>query len=205
MTRSRFVTGWHVRTRATRLGALGAGALLLVSPALALAAAGEGGGGLIDLNLTLLIQIVNFLVLLGLLYALAYKPLVATLGARSAAIKQQLAEAEGAREQAQRQLAEFEARLQAAQAEAQALRERAVREAAETRERLTAEARQEAARLVEAARAEIAQDVRRARAELKAQVGALAVEIAERLIRRNLRDEDHQRIVQEALTRMDSA
>jgi F-type H+-transporting ATPase subunit b len=178
---------------------------VLGSPVVALAAGAEGGGGLIELNRTLLVQVINFLVLLGLLYVVAYKPLVGTLAARSAAIKQQLAEAEVARQQAQRQLAEFEGRLQAAQAEAQALRERALREAAETRERLTAEARAEAARLLEAARAEIEQDVRRARAELRAQVGTLAVEIAERLIRRSLRDEDHQQIVQEALARMDRA
>lgn len=205
MTRSRFVSSRHVRTRSPLLAVLGAITLGLASPAVALAAGGEGGGGLIELNRTLLIQLVNFLVLLGLLYVVAYKPLLGTLAARSAAIKQQLAEAEAARQQAQRQLAEFEARLQAAQAEAQALRDRALREATEMRERLTAEARREATRLLESARTEIEQSVRRARAELRAQVGTLAVEIAERLIRRSLRDEDHQRIVQETLARMDSA
>ncbi len=45
---------------------------------------------------------------------------------------------------------------------------------------------------------------RAARAELRAEVGALAVQIAERLIQKSLRDEDHQRLVQEALARMDS-
>lgn len=180
-------------------GALGA----QLAPVPALAAA--GGGGLIELNWTLGVQIVNFLALLGVLYALAYKPLLRTLQARSAAIRQQLAEAQAAREEAQRQLAAFEARLRAAQEEAEATRERALREAAEVRERLTAEARQEATRLLEAARAEIAQDVRRARQELRAEVGALAVEIAERLLRRSVREADHERIVQEALTRMDGA
>jgi len=164
-----------------------------------------GGGGLIELNKSLLIQLVNFLVLLIVLYRFLYKPLVSTLEGRSAAIRQQLAEAQAAREEAQRQLAEFESRLQAAQADAQALRERALREAAETRERLTAEARQEAARLLVAAQAQIAQEVRRAKTELRAEVGALAVEIAERLIRKSLRDEDHQRLVQEALAQIEPA
>ena len=44
-------------------------------------------------------------------------------------------------------------------------------------------------------------DVRRARDELRREVGDLATPIAERLVRRSLRDEDHQRIVAEALAR----
>lgn len=201
MARSRHVSGQHVwMSLASALVAL---VVTLGGAASAVAAEGGGGGGLIELNRSLLVQVVNFLILLFILYRFAYKPLLATLEGRTAAIKQQLAEAQAAREQAQRQAAEFDARLREAQVEAQAVRERALREAAELRERLTAEARQEAARLLEGARAEIAQDVRRAKGELRAEVGTLAVEIAERLIHKSLRDEDHQRLVQEALTRMD--
>jgi F-type H+-transporting ATPase subunit b len=194
MTRNRHVLGHHVA-----LSVL-AGPLW---PAVA-AAAESGKHGLIEINGSLIVQLISFLVLLAVLYRFVYKPLVATLDARSAAIKQQLAEAQAAREAAQRQLAEFEAKLQAAQAEAQTVRERALREVAELRERLTAEARQEATRLVESARAEIQQDIRRARAELRAEVGTLAVEIAERIIQRSLRGEDHERLVQDALARLDS-
>ncbi len=198
MTRSRHVLGHPVA-----LSVL-AGPMW---PAVAAAAAAAEEGGkhsLIEINGSLIVQLISFLVLLAVLYRFVYKPLVATLDARSAAIKQQLAEAQAAREAAQRQLAEFEAKLQAAQAEAQTLRERALREAAELRERLTAEAGQEATRLVESARAEIQQDVRRARAELRAEMGGLAVEIAERIIQRSLRGEDHERLVQDALARLDS-
>jgi F-type H+-transporting ATPase subunit b len=175
---------------------------VLCWPGLAGAAEG-GGGGLIEINASLVVQVVNFLILLVVLYRFVYKPLLGTLEARSSAIKQQLAEAQAAREAAQRQLVEFEAKLTASQAEAQAARERAVREAAELRERLTAEARQEAGRLVEGARAEIEQDVRRARAELRREVAALAVTIAERLIQKNVQAEDQERLVQDALTRLD--
>jgi F-type H+-transporting ATPase subunit b len=166
-------------------------------------AAEGGGGGLIEINASLVVQVVNFLILLVVLYRFVYKPLLGTLEARSSAIKQQLAEAQAAREAAQRQLVEFEAKLTASQAEAQAARERAIREAAELRERLTAEARQEAGRLVESARAEIEQDVRRARAELRREVAALAVTIAERLIQKNVQAEDQERLVQDALARLD--
>jgi F-type H+-transporting ATPase subunit b len=210
MTGSRYVSGRPRRAAATlrRLArsarwAAVAVAAGLIGPGLAAASEAGGGGGLIELNRSLLVQVVNFLILLAVLYRFAYKPLVATLEARSTAIKQQLAEAQAAREAAQRQLAEFEQRLAEAQAEAREVRERALREAAEARERLTGEARQEAVRLLAEARREIDQSVRRAREELRAEVGGLAVEIAERLIQRSLRGEDHQRLVQEALARLD--
>jgi F-type H+-transporting ATPase subunit b len=185
--------------------AVAAGALVTWSaPALALAAEG-GAGSLIEVNGSLLIQLLNFLILLAVLYKFMYRPLVAALEGRSSAIKQQLAEAQAAREEAQRQLAAMEERIRAAHAEAQATRERALREAAELRERLAAEARQEAGRLVETAQAQVAQEVRRARTELRAEVGALATQVAERLIRKSLSDEDHQRIVRDALARIGPA
>jgi F-type H+-transporting ATPase subunit b len=202
MTRGRL----GVAVRNARIAAVVIGVVVLMLPALGLAASEGGeGAGLIEINRSLLIQLLNFLLLLLVLYRFLYRPLVAALDGRSAAIKQQLAEAEAAREEAKRQLAELEGRLRAAQAEAQATRERVLREAAELRERLTAEARQEAARLVETAQTEIAHATRQARTELRAEVGALAIEVAEHLIRRNLRDEDHQRLVREAVARIGAA
>jgi F-type H+-transporting ATPase subunit b len=202
MTRGRL----GVAVRNARIAAVVIGVVVLMLPALGLAASEGGeGAGLIEINRSLLIQLLNFLLLLLVLYRFLYRPLVAALDGRSAAIKQQLAEAEAAREEAKRQLAELEGRLRAAQAEAQATRERVLREAAELRERLTAEARQEAARLVETAQTEIAHATRQARTELRAEVGALAIEVAEHLIRRSLRDEDHQRLVREAVARIGAA
>jgi F-type H+-transporting ATPase subunit b len=179
-------------------------ALIVGVPAWAYASEGEGSS-LIEINWTLGVQLVSFLLLLAVLYKLMYRPLLGALEGRSAAIQQQLAEAQAAREEAQRALGAMEERIRAAQAEAQALRERALREAAELRERLSAEARQEAARLIEGAQAQVSQEVRRARAELRAEVGVLATQIAERLIRKSLNDEDHQRLLREALARIEPA
>jgi F-type H+-transporting ATPase subunit b len=204
MTGNRLVVSLPVGVvpRAPRALVLGAASLGL--PALAHAAEG-GGGSLIEVNWTLGVQLISFLLLLAVLYRLMYRPLVDALEGRSAAIQRQLAEAQGAREEAQRQLGAMEERIQAARADAQALHERALREAAEVRERLGAEARQEAVRLVEAAQAQVGQEVRRARAELRAEVGTLATQIAERLVRKSLTDEDHQRLVREALARIEPA
>ena len=203
MTGNRLVLSLRAGVITWRAWALGA--LLLGLPTWAAAAEAEGGGSLIEINWTLGVQLISFLLLLAALYKLTYRPLLAALEGRTTAIQQQLAEAQAAREEAQRQLGAMEERIRAAQADAQALRERALREAAELRERLSAEARQEATRLVEAAKAQVSQEVRRARTELRAEVGTLAIQIAERLIRKSLTDEDHQRLVREALTRIEPA
>lgn len=175
--------------------------LLGVVPSGALAS--EGGGGLINVDKSLFIQIINFALLLFILVKLLYKPLLAKMDERTQAIRKSLDEAQAARADAQREREENAAKLQAAYAEAQAIRATALKEAAEEQRRLVEGARAEAGRLVESARNEMAQDVRRARQELRQEVSDLAITVAERLIRKSLRDEDHRRIVQDAIGRVD--
>ena len=57
-------------------------------------------------------------------------------------------------------------------------------------------------RLVETAKAQMDADVRRARDELRREVADLATAVAEKLVRRSLRDDDHRRIVAEAITKV---
>lgn len=177
--------------------------LVALLPAAAAAAGGEGG--LINLDKSLIIQAINFLLLLFILTKLLYRPLLAKMEERSQAIKKSLDEAQAARAEAQKQREEHAARIQAAHAEAQAIRAAALKEAADEQRRLVDAARAEASRLVEGARAEMEQDIRRARQELRQEVGDLAVAVAERLIKKSLRDEDHRRIVQEALATLERA
>jgi F-type H+-transporting ATPase subunit b len=171
------------------------------SPGLAIAAAGDGGG-LISLDKSLLIQMINFLVLLFILWKLLYKPLVAQMDERSGAIKRSLDEAQAARLEAQREREEHAQKLQAAYGEAKAIRETALKEAAEEQRKLVDAARNEAARLIADARSEMEQDVRRARQELRQEVSDLAVTVAERLMRKSLREPDHRRIVDEEIARL---
>ena len=174
--------------------------LLVIVPALVWAAEEpHGGGGLISLDRSLIIQAINFVILLFLLYRFLYKPLLAKMEERSGAIKKSLDEAQAARTEATRQQEENAARLKAAYAEAAAIREQALKEAAEEQKRLVDAARAESQRMIESAKAEMAADIRRAREVLRRAVADLAVGVAEKLIRRSLRDEDHRRIVADAI------
>jgi len=176
-------------------------AILVSWPALALAeeAAHEGGGGLISIDRSLVIQAINFLLLMLVLWRLLYRPFVAKMNERTAAIKKSLEEAQRARAEAQRQQEENAARLREAYAEAQAIRAAALKEAADEQRKLVAAARVEAQRLVDSAKTQLESDVRRAREELRREVADLATAVAERVIRKSLRDDDHRRIVAEAV------
>jgi F-type H+-transporting ATPase subunit b len=179
-------------------------ALALVGPA-AVWAASEGGhesGGLISLDKSLIVQAINFLILLFILQRLLYKPFLAKMGERTAAIQKSLDEAQAARAEATRQQEENETRLRAAHAEAAAIRAQAMKEASEEQKRLVEAARAESQRLVESAKAQMEADVRRAREELRREVADLATAVAEKLVRRSLRDEDHRRIVADAITKV---
>ncbi|HYB41742.1 MAG TPA: F0F1 ATP synthase subunit B, partial [Candidatus Methylomirabilis sp.] len=178
--------------------------VLLLGPLTSAALANEGGGGgdFINLDRSLFIQAINFGLLLLLLWRFLYRPLLSKMDERSQAIRKSLEEAQTARAEAQRERDEHAAKIQAAYAEAQSIRAAALQEAAEEQHRLVEAARAEASRLVESTRAELAQDVRRARQDLRQEVSDLAISVAERLVKKSLRDEDHRRIVDEAIAHL---
>src|SRR5207249_8513104 len=136
-------------------------------------AAAEGGqeGGLISLDRSLIVQLINFVILLVILTRLLYRPFLAKMQERTEAIQKSLEEAQAARAEAARQQAENETRLRAAHAEAAAIRAQALKEAADEQRRLVEAARAEAQRLLDSARTQMDADVRRAREELRRDVG----------------------------------
>ena len=178
--------------------------VMLFAPALVWAASegGHEGAGLISLDKSLIVQGINFVILLFILQRLLYRPFLAKMAERTQAIQKSLDEAQAARAQATRQQEENEARLRAAHAEAAAIRAQALKEAGEEQRRLVEAARAESQRLVESAKAQMDADVRRAREELRREVADIATAVAEKLVRRSLRDEDHRRIVAEAISKV---
>lgn len=175
-------------------------ALLVAFPSLASEGAkGEEQGGIINLNITLLVQMVNFLILIVLLQRFLYKPLTQFLATRADGIKRSLEEAKAAREAAAKAQQEYEARIAATRREAAALRESAVREVEEERQRLLKMSRDEAARLLTEAKAQIEQEVKRAKAELRAEVVGLSLGVAERLIGRSLTTDDDRRLAEQVV------
>lgn len=161
--------------------------------------AAEHKPGIINLDRTLLLQLVNFLILVAILYKFLFKPLTGFMAQRAEGIRRSLSEAEEARKAAARTMEEYSARLVAAQKESEAVRARMEQEVTAERQRLMKESRDEAARLLESARVQIAQEVKRAKAALREEAASLSLAVAEKLLGRALTEVDHRRLVEQAI------
>jgi F-type H+-transporting ATPase subunit b len=83
--------------------------------------------GLLTLNGTLIAQLITFLVTLGLLYRLAWGPLLRLLNARRARIQDGIEAAEQAKREREKAEQEYRAKLDEARKEAQKLIDQAQR------------------------------------------------------------------------------
>ncbi len=154
----------------------------------------------LGLNLpTLIVYLVNFSILLAVLYYFAYKPLLKAMDQRSDRIRDSLAAADQAREEAASSHAAIEEQLNEARREGQRLLEQA-REATERyREEEMGRARQEAEAFVERARTDIQRERDAALDEVRVSFGDLAITAAERVIRRSVDRQAHQELIAQVL------
>ncbi len=147
----------------------------------------------------LLGQIINFVLLLVLLYFIGYRPIRKMLDERSKRIKEGVDQAELAKEAAARAEEEVQRRLDEARKDGQLI----LAQAAEMGERLKAEAREEARREAEAlivrARAEIGMERDEAIDRLRQEFADLAILAAEKVINETLDKERHRRLIEEVL------
>ncbi len=172
---------------------------LLAAPALAAEHESAGGPFSGDLG-NALWTLVIFGLVVFVLGKFAWRPLLAGLKAREDFIHDSLAAAKRDREAAEARLAEYEQKLVAARAEATALVEEARRDAEVVRHRIQEETQAEARQTVERARREVALATDAAKKELHTYAGGLAVEIAGKVLGREVRPADHERLIAEAIT-----
>lgn len=139
---------------------------------------------LIDLDGTLFLQLGLFLLLLGFLWVVLYRPYLALIGDRDKAIRGRRLEAEEMEHRARALVREVEARLAAARQ--QGVEERArVRADAAAREReILEEARARASRALVDARGRLAADIAAARREVLPRVERMAKSAASRVLGR---------------------
>ncbi|SDR93141.1 F0F1 ATP synthase subunit B [Christiangramia echinicola] len=141
-------------------------------------------------------QTIVFLVLLFLMAKFAWKPILSSVKNREQSINDALASAENARKEMQNLQSDNEQLLKEARAERDAI----LREARELKEKVIADASDEAKvkadKIVADAKRSIDLEKQSAMAELKNHVAELSVEIAEKIVRKELsgKNEQHQMI-----------
>ena len=148
---------------------------------------------------SLLIYLVNFLLVLGLLFAFAYRPILRLMDQRADRIRESLEASERAREEAASSQQAVEDQLVEARREAQRImdlaREAAERFRAEEMER----ARSEAETFVSRAQADIQRERDAAIEEVRSNFSDLAITAAERVVRRSLDRQAHEDLISQVL------
>jgi F-type H+-transporting ATPase subunit b len=161
----------------------------------------DGGGALDDChqspsvlkpdNSELVWGSISFAILLFLFFWKGYPAVVKAMKAREDRIKNDLEGAEGAKTEAETVLSEYRAQLADARAEAGRIIDEARQAADQVRRDLIARAEADAAELRERAQEDIRLAGERAMADLRSRVSDLAIELAEKVVERNL-DRDTQ-------------
>ncbi len=159
-------------------------------------------GGLDSLGIngpTLIAQLINVVILFGLLYLVAYRPLMRMLDERSKRVKDSMEQTEQIKQQAERAEEEAAKRIAGASKEGEEVVARAMRTGEEVRKEAQEQARQEAETLIVRARAEIQQERNEAVGELRKEFADLTVTAAEKVIDRSLDKKAHRQIIDKVL------
>ena len=159
---------------------------------------------MVDLNGTLLIQIVNFIILCAILGHLCYKPVLKVLDDRKARIKNDLDSAAQSKAAAEELKVSYEAQLKDAQAKAQEIVDKAVKEAKVQAQAQIDEAHASIAKAKEQASQQIERERKDALEDLKAQVAVLSCDIAAKIISKNMTPDANDRLIAESIAKLDA-
>ena len=154
---------------------------------------------------TFLAQICNLMIQLVIFKKLLLNPVKKVIAERKAKADSQIADAEKLRTEAEAMKAEYEQNLQNARTEANQIVATAQKTAAARSEELLGEARAQAAALKQKAEADIAQERKKAVNEVKDEIGGMAMEIASKVVEREIKEADHQDLIDEFIKNVGEA
>lgn len=157
---------------------------------------------MIEISFTMILQWINFGILLFFLSKVLYKPLMNVLDKRRAMVEGEINEAKKKHDEAKEVLREYNDRLDNLRLEGRKIIEDARRSAVLEKDKIIDTAAAEAKLIIENARLEIEAHALQARDEIKKQVADLVVDCASKVIERELRPEDHQKYIEDFIERV---
>ncbi|MBR5524040.1 MAG: F0F1 ATP synthase subunit B [Clostridia bacterium] len=161
---------------------------------------------IISVNLwQILISLANLLLIFLILKKLLWKPVKKVMDQRQAMVDDQFAAAAAAEEEANRDKAEWAARLATADAEADARIQSADETARRHGDRIVADARDKAQGILRQAETEAALERQKAEAGMKQEIAAVGAQLAEKMLEREINPEDHRAMIESFLDEMGDA
>jgi F-type H+-transporting ATPase subunit b len=147
-------------------------------------------------------RLLNFAVLLYILYKLAWKRLVNFFRNRREDIKTSLVETKDRRVEAEEKFKEYEVKLAKATDDIQGISEMIKEQGLAEKQKLIADAEKAAEKMKEDARARMDQEMKKAGSQLRTEAVELSIKVAEDILKRNVSQEDHEKMVKEYTDRM---
>ncbi|MBI4722112.1 MAG: F0F1 ATP synthase subunit B [Candidatus Stahlbacteria bacterium] len=154
----------------------------------------------LGINLPLFVaQVINFVILLTLLYFIAYKPIIKMLDQRSDKIKEGMEQAEAIQQQLAHTNNEIKTQLDNSQKQAEAIIYQATKIGEQAKEDAKAEARREAEAMINKAKVEIEHEREKNIDELRKEFVDIAISAAEKVIKGTLDKEKHRQIIEDII------
>ena len=154
---------------------------------------------------TFLAQVCNLMIQLVIFKKLLLNPVKKVIAECKAKADSQIADAEKLRTEAEAMKAEYEQNLQNARTEANEIVANAQKTATARGEEILGEARAQAAALKQKAEADIAQERKKAVNEVKDEIGGIAMEIASKVVEREISEKDHKDLIDEFIKNVGEA
>jgi F-type H+-transporting ATPase subunit b len=145
-----------------------------------------------------------FVLVVVVLGKFAWGPVLGLLQQREEFIHRSLADAKRDRDAAEARLKEYTAQLQNAQREAAAVIEQARRDAESFRQDLRQKAQAQADAMIQNAERQIARQTQQAVQQIRAEAVDLSLQIASKILQRNLTKEDNDRLINDALRQVEN-
>ena len=154
---------------------------------------------------TFILTILNLFIQMFLMKKFLFKPIRRVLEERQKRADQNIRAAEQEKAEAEAVKAEYTKNMAQAREEAAGILERAKQDASQQADELLQSARSEAQALKAKAESDIRQEKKRALNEAKDEIGGLAMDIAGRVVEREIHEADHRALIDDFLQKVEGA
>ncbi|MBO5503722.1 MAG: F0F1 ATP synthase subunit B [Lachnospiraceae bacterium] len=154
---------------------------------------------------TVIAQILNLFLQMYLIKRFLFKPINEILEKRKKMADEVLTDARAAKDEAEKLRDEYEQGMSKARAAATQIVRSAQKQAQVQADKVVKEAQDKADAIKAKAEADIAQDRKKALNEVKDEIGGLAMEIAGKVVSKEIREEDHKDLIDEFIQNVGEA
>ncbi len=159
---------------------------------------------MIKINATLILTVLNFILLIGVLSTILWKPMMKFLDERAKKISDSFKLADENKKRAEELKIERDEIIKSARTKANEIADKAMKVASNESRELIAHAREQAKATIDSAREEIKMEAERIKQDLRKEVASMTVNLASMVLEREIKDDDHKKFINKSLDILDS-